>query len=179
MKVLVGTQGALAGNTYRIGGRTLIGRDGECDIQLVDRSASRRHACLLELDDGSVLLRDLKSQNGTLLGGEPVREATLKPGDVLTVGESSFEYRLADDDTELTDDLDADLRLVSGPAQDKTVVQYVSPEARAEIAAAAAARRRELAARKATGSSCCGSSLADRARVEGWPHCPACGQPVS
>jgi predicted component of type VI protein secretion system len=63
MKVLLAKVGPLAGNSFPIGGRTLIGRDADCDIQVIDKGVSRKHACVIEQDDGSVLVRDLRSHN--------------------------------------------------------------------------------------------------------------------
>lgn len=173
MKVLVAKNGSLVGNTYPLGGRTLIGRGGECDIQLTDSLASRRHACVLELDDGTILLRDLKSQNGTTLRGEQVTEATLEPGDVIRIGETDFELRIPRTAQESMPPADVELRLTSGPATQSTVSTRLTPEQRAQIARAAASRTggEEVL----TLASCCDSPLAERAREEGWPHCPACG----
>lgn len=52
-------------------GAVVIGRAPECDVQLADVSASRRHSGLA-IAEGVVTLRDLGSQNGTLVNGEPV-----------------------------------------------------------------------------------------------------------
>ena len=46
---------------------------------------SRRH-CEINLDAGKVTVRDLESRNGTQVNGEPIEEAQLKPGDVLSIG---------------------------------------------------------------------------------------------
>lgn len=158
MKVLVATSGPMNGDVFAIAGRTLIGRDGECDIQVVDRHASRRHACVLELDDGTILLRDLKSQNGTLLRGEPIKEAVLEPGDEIGIGASRFELRIMDDAE--VQAREPSLRLITGPALAATISGGVPP-ARSKSAG--------------TTGVCCDSPLAARARREGWLHCPACG----
>lgn len=172
MKVLHAKQGALEGNAYGIGSRTLIGRDPECDIQVLDRAASRKHACVLEQDDGTVLLRDLASQNGTRVGDEEVREALLSPGDEITIGDTVFEYREVDDDLVATQELD--MKLLSGPAKAPTMAADLTEEDRAEIMAVLQERREAAAAAK-RGEPCCQDPLAERARKEGWPHCPACG----
>ena len=171
MKVLVATSGPMRGEAYPIAGRTLIGRDGECDIQVVDRHASRRHACVLELDDGTVLLRDLKSQNGTLLRGERVKEAVLEPGDEIGIGASRFELRIMDDDEAQAHE--PGLRLTSGPALAATLTASLPLEDQAKISARA--RTGGEAMPSGAASACCPSPLAARARAEGWLHCPACG----
>ncbi|MDD9934499.1 MAG: FHA domain-containing protein [Myxococcales bacterium] len=172
MKVLHARRGPLQGNAYQVGARTLIGRDPECDIQLVDREASRKHACVLEQDDGSILLRDLASQNGTRVGGESVREALLSIGDEVEIGDTCFELREVDEALARTQEID--MKLISGSAQAVTVAATLSEEDRAGIMAVLQ-ERRAAAERAREGKGCCDSPLAERARQEGWPHCPACG----
>ena len=167
MKVLVALNGPMEGDVFPVAGRTLIGRDGECDIQVVDRHASRRHACVLELDDGSTLLRDLKSQNGTLLRGEPIKEAVLEPGDEIEVGGCRFELRIMDEAEVRASE--THLRLITGPALASTISGGVRIPRGVREASKTSAASQEGDGR------CCGSPLADRARAEGWPHCPACG----
>jgi pSer/pThr/pTyr-binding forkhead associated (FHA) protein len=64
-----------------------VGRD--CDgIVLDDPTASRRHASLQPTDEGLVV-RDLGSSNGTVVGGEPLTEPmVLQPGAWIEVGET-------------------------------------------------------------------------------------------
>ena len=63
----------------------VIGRVPECDIQLVDERVSRRH-CEIRYWDGSFAIKDLKSQNGTLVNGERIQIAVLKHSDKIKVG---------------------------------------------------------------------------------------------
>lgn len=156
----------------------LIGRAGDCDVQLFDKGVSRRHACVLEQEDGSVLLRDLGSSNGTLVDGQPVREVVLAEGAQVEIGDTTFLYREVDAQAVQTESLD--IKLVSGPAQASTVVERLADvEARAlhEELARRRARQHEQAAAagRVTPVPCCDSPLAARAQQEGWPHCPACG----
>jgi hypothetical protein len=53
-----------------------VGRDASCDLVLFDPSVSRRHA-VLEQEDAGVVLRDLDSRNGILVGGTLRKEAPL------------------------------------------------------------------------------------------------------
>ena len=66
----------------------LVGRHPGCDIVLGHASVSRRHA-RLTFRDGSWVLRDLDSTNGTLINGQRVLRCRLLPGDVLTLGDES------------------------------------------------------------------------------------------
>ncbi len=182
MNVLVAKAGPLEGSVFPIAGRTLIGRDGECDIQVIDQGVSRKHACVLELDDGTVLLRDLESDNGTWVRGEPVLETVLSPGDEIAFGGSSFEFR-TDHDGSLDELGDIELKLMSGPARATTLETTLTPEQRARLLATARARRRVQSATTVAPPApvevaCCGSSLAAHARAHKWKFCPACGAPL-
>ncbi len=65
--------------------RLLIGRHHSCDVVLGSPNVSRRHARLL-FRDGSWILRDLDSTNGTLVNGVAVGRCALRPGDRVTIG---------------------------------------------------------------------------------------------
>ncbi|HJZ92298.1 MAG TPA: FHA domain-containing protein [Gemmataceae bacterium] len=69
----------------------LIGRHGECDIQLNSRKVSRRHCCIAQVSD-YLVVRDLGSTNGIRINGERVLEGRLRGGDELTVG--NFRYQV-------------------------------------------------------------------------------------
>jgi len=68
------------------GEATRIGRALDNDIVLEDASVSRHHA-VIESRNGSHLVRDLGSQNGTWLADNRVNEAPLAPGDALRLGD--------------------------------------------------------------------------------------------
>jgi FHA domain len=67
----------------------LVGRHPGCDIVLDGPSVSRRHV-LLRFRDGSWILRDLESTNGTRVNGCDVVRCRLEPGDHLTLGDEAF-----------------------------------------------------------------------------------------
>jgi predicted component of type VI protein secretion system len=69
----------------------LLGRHGECDIQLNSRKVSRRHCCIAQVHD-HLVVRDLGSTNGVRINGQRVLEGRLKAGDELTVG--NFRYQV-------------------------------------------------------------------------------------
>lgn len=79
-----------AGETLRLDEfPVLIGRSPEADIQLNDHWVSRFH-CAIDECGGMLVVRDLGSQNGTLVNDASIRETQLLPGDHLVVGLSTF-----------------------------------------------------------------------------------------
>ncbi len=69
------------------GGQTemTIGRDLTCDVVLSGAEVSRRHARLC-FRDGTWMLQDLQSTNGTTVNGVLVGRCELRPGDHLMLG---------------------------------------------------------------------------------------------
>ncbi len=65
-------------------GRIVAGRDEDCDLRLPDRKVSRRHAEFSLRTDGSILIRDLNSANGTIVDGRKIRG-----GEVIVFGEAA------------------------------------------------------------------------------------------
>ena len=71
-----------------------IGRDRASDIVLADDPrASRRHAELRLGADGSWLLKDVGSHNGTFLNGERISQAYLTEGDIVALGNHLYRFR--------------------------------------------------------------------------------------
>jgi pSer/pThr/pTyr-binding forkhead associated (FHA) protein len=68
----------------------LLGRSTECDIQLAHDSVSRRHARLV-FRDGTWVIQDLESTNGTIVNGERVGRCQLHPGDRVWLGEQALD----------------------------------------------------------------------------------------
>ena len=69
-----------------------IGRGEENDVVIADLRASRKHVALLRQPSGLWKATDLGSQNGVVWNGKVTREADLRSGDILTVGETAFEF---------------------------------------------------------------------------------------
>lgn len=68
-------------------GRHLIGRAAECAISIDDRTLTRRHA-LVTVAQGTVMLEDQDSRNGTFRSGERLTgPVSLRIGDVVTFGD--------------------------------------------------------------------------------------------
>lgn len=69
----------------------LIGRGDDCHLRPQSDAISRRH-CLIVTTENEVIVRDLKSRNGTFVNDEKVAdEAVLLTGDILRVGPLAFE----------------------------------------------------------------------------------------
>jgi hypothetical protein len=82
------------GRRYQLTKRlTVIGRGSDCDVVLDDPGASRRHA-EIKVDGGRILVRDLGSTNGTVVGGERLGErvkvAELDDGSDITIGRTTI-----------------------------------------------------------------------------------------
>lgn len=69
-----------------------IGRLSECDVVVSDPGASRRHAEVRK-ENGSFVLSDLGSTNGTKINEDTVSERELQHGDRITIGRTVLEFR--------------------------------------------------------------------------------------
>lgn len=91
---LVVTTGTRRGAEFTLGSASLtIGRGDDCEVQIDEPAASRRHA-VIERRREAFVLRDLGSTNGThlrrLLHG---KEAVLRDGDHFRIGLTEFVFR--------------------------------------------------------------------------------------
>ena len=103
MATLVVIRGPDTGSTFSLRfGLQKIGRDPRCDIHLDDTETSRSHAQIL-WDKEGVLLRDLKSSNGTMVNGEPIVEKILKNGDRIRIGKRELQYHASGADPKSSD----------------------------------------------------------------------------
>ena len=86
-------EGPDAGRQIPLDHEVTIGRDESADVALSDPHASRRH-CSVALTNGSAIVRDLESSNGTFVNSQQVvGHAELGPGDDLLVGVTVLELR--------------------------------------------------------------------------------------
>jgi pSer/pThr/pTyr-binding forkhead associated (FHA) protein len=94
-KKLVVTEGALAGTTVSLGSAAVtIGRAPDSTLVLDDDYASTRHAQISPQEDGSWIVEDLGSTNGTYLGRTRVTGPTrLGIGAPVRVGKTVVELR--------------------------------------------------------------------------------------
>lgn len=73
--------------------RVMIGRDPNCDIQLMDPYVSSFHSLIFKKGK-QYFVRDLNSKNGTYLNGIMVEVAPLKNGDALKIGKREFQVSI-------------------------------------------------------------------------------------
>jgi S1-C subfamily serine protease len=74
-----------AGRVVEVDRPLVLGRVQGADVVIRDARASRRHAELAP-EAGGLRLRDLDSVNGTLVDGEPARDALVRPGQEIRIG---------------------------------------------------------------------------------------------
>jgi pSer/pThr/pTyr-binding forkhead associated (FHA) protein len=60
------------------------------NIYLTDINSSREHA-QVEWRDGALVLKDLKSHNGTFVNGDKIEEQQIGAGDLIQIGENIFQ----------------------------------------------------------------------------------------
>jgi hypothetical protein len=94
LRTLVVTEGSLKGTTIALGqAPILIGRAPECTLVLDDDYASGRHA-RLSLQQGTWMVEDLGSTNGTFLGRNRVQDPVpIAPGAPVRIGRTVLELR--------------------------------------------------------------------------------------
>ena len=70
----------------------VLGRSREADITVPHPLISRRH-CEISEKDGVLMVRDLASLNGTMIGGQRIESAPLLPDAEFTIGPLTFRVR--------------------------------------------------------------------------------------
>jgi FHA domain/zinc-ribbon domain len=87
--LVVRSGGGRTGEIFPLEGETTIGRSPDCGIFLDDVTVSRKHAVVVERDNG-FFIEDQGSLNGTFVNRRRVESAQLENDDELQVGK----YRL-------------------------------------------------------------------------------------
>jgi hypothetical protein len=90
-KLLVHSDSGHAEEHAVVGTGTILGSGEDCDIVLVGKKVSERHA-EIALGPNGHLIRDLKSQVGTLVNGVEVSERELANGDTIQLGEVKLTF---------------------------------------------------------------------------------------
>jgi signal transduction histidine kinase/ActR/RegA family two-component response regulator len=80
--------GKLAGDKYAIDADLTFGRGEKADVQIDDTLMSRVHVRIFQHENGSYLIEDLESRNGTQVNGMAVTRRVLTYGDRIQIGSS-------------------------------------------------------------------------------------------
>lgn len=70
----------------------LIGRGEDCDLQILEVKASRRHLRLRRHENGTWVAEDLGSSNGTWFGEQRLLRRALRRGDELRIGDTTLRF---------------------------------------------------------------------------------------
>lgn len=107
-----------------IDGVNSIGRHDDCVIRIRSSQVSRRHCELFEAD-GSLIVRDLGSSNGTFVNGDRIEAPrVLHPGDALTIGGVTLRIDAADAEAEARKERDtAELEVLADAEAAEEVVE--------------------------------------------------------
>jgi signal transduction histidine kinase len=101
------------GKQFELTGESLpIGRDPASKIRMNDTEVSRRHAELVRTADGYRIL-DKGSANGTYLNSQPVKDALLRHGDHVQVGQSVLVFSAGRGEAPAPGDLASHISLIA------------------------------------------------------------------
>ena len=85
------------GQGYRVNvdDRITIGRNSGCTVCIPNKTLSGEH-CEIVLDNGTLVLRDLDSLNGTYVNGNPgrIRQVPLASGSIVQIGSEKLQVHL-------------------------------------------------------------------------------------
>ena len=100
-KLVILNQGLVGFACELVAEKTTIGRATDNTFRIPEISVSRHHCAILQRG-GDVVVADLDSSHGTFIDGKRIREAALRTGQILKVGD--VEMRL--EETEMVPDSD-------------------------------------------------------------------------
>jgi CheY-like chemotaxis protein len=93
-RLVVITEG-LTGLSHELGTHWVtIGRADNNAFQIVETSISSQH-CEVLLRNNEMVVRDLRSTNGTFVGGRMISEAILRPGQILRLGQVEMRLEIS------------------------------------------------------------------------------------
>ncbi len=67
-----------------------VGRHADCDVRIESKKISRRHCCIVQLED-KLVIRDLGSTNGIYFNGQRVEEAVIAVQDELQIANLHYQ----------------------------------------------------------------------------------------
>lgn len=128
MAVLIGMSQEVKGTNLEIGSEKIsIGRKSDNTIPIDNPTVSGHH-CEVFLEEDRYQVRDLGSTNGTRINNKEIKEAKLRPKDILQVGSIEFMFdaapgELSSDEPEQT----ANVEVAPGPATAPESFGNISP----------------------------------------------------
>ncbi|HET7504358.1 MAG TPA: sigma 54-interacting transcriptional regulator [Kofleriaceae bacterium] len=109
-----------------------IGSMEDNDVVLGDDTVSRYHCRICQEDNGYVLL-DQRSTNGTFINKVRIREAFLKPGSIVSVGQSQLRFNAREEEVEIVPSRsDRCAGLIGGNARMReiySIIEKIAPTA--------------------------------------------------
>jgi pSer/pThr/pTyr-binding forkhead associated (FHA) protein len=120
--------GKASKKTIALNPPTKIGRGRSADLTVPHPMISRQHCEVIEVN-GLLMIRDLGSLNGTLIGGRRIKEAALPPEAEFTIGPLTFraEYQYEGDLNKLPEPIWAEEEDTSPSAAAKLGVKAKAP----------------------------------------------------
>lgn len=89
---VVPLQGPLRGELFALTPNSVVGTDPECDVVLVDKFMSSRHA-EIKVENGAWIVADLGSTNGTYVNDKRVDRQELIDNDFIKFGSSLVKFK--------------------------------------------------------------------------------------
>jgi DNA-binding NtrC family response regulator len=109
-----------------------IGSMEDNDVVIGDDTVSRYHCRITQEDNGYVLI-DQRSTNGTFINKVRIREAFLKPGSIVSVGQSQLRFNAREEEVEITPSpSDRCAGLIGGNARMReiySIIEKIAPTA--------------------------------------------------
>jgi len=94
---LIGNEGSTGEFRFKLTeSETTLGRGSDCEIQLDDQHASRRHA-IIHFRDGGFEIEDLNSSNGTFVNNKQISAGPIADGDLIQIGDIILQMRMEGD----------------------------------------------------------------------------------
>jgi sigma-B regulation protein RsbU (phosphoserine phosphatase) len=91
MARLVATGGPTAGTDFTLGDVCVLGRSRACNIYIGEPTVSRQHARITR-DNGSYVIEDLGSGNGTQVNERSIKRHVLQNGDEVRICDATFRF---------------------------------------------------------------------------------------
>ena len=91
---LIGNEGTPDEIRYElVKSESTLGRGSDCEVQVDDQHASRKHA-VIYYRGGNFELEDLGSSNGTFVNNKAITSGPILNGDLITIGDTVLQFRI-------------------------------------------------------------------------------------